>query len=68
MELFYFGIYIAVIVFLVFWFQNILKKETGQTDLNWKLTFISYLAAFGLPGAVVGAISFLLRIVLYILV
>jgi len=67
MEMLLFLLYIVMIVALALWFEHILKKEAGLTDLNWKMTVLVYSAAFGLPSIVVGLLSLLLKAILFIL-
>lgn len=68
MEVLLFLIYIAIILALVFWFQKILKQATGQTELNWPLTIISYLAAFGAPSVALGVLGFIIKVIVFIFV
>ena len=67
MDVVLFVIYVSCLFGIGLWFRSIAQREVGKKELSWKLHWICFFAAFGLPIVIVGALSFTLKILLWFL-
>lgn len=68
MDLLFQAIFVAAVLGLIVWFQHMIKKEFGITELSWKMTIITWLAAIGVPTALIGLLSSILKILMWMFV